>query len=139
MDNIRSSTIERILACATILAGFGGAIIIRQNNPVTAGFFPQCPLYVLTGLHCPGCGLTRGCHALFNGEILSALHFNALLPFFLFIGCYVLVSLLMVTLRGKGLSFKIFSPFALWSFLVIGISFSVLRNIPSYPFNLLAP
>ena len=139
MEKLKSSTTERGFACAAMLAGIGGAIIVRQNNPVTAGFFPQCPLYVLTGLNCPGCGLTRGCHALFNGDILLALHFNALLPIYLFIGGYVLVSLFLITTRGKGLSFKVFPPFAMWSFLIIGLSFAILRNIPMYPFNLLVP
>lgn len=139
MENLKSSTTERVLACAALLAGIGGAIIVRQNNPVTAGFFPQCPLYTMTGLHCPGCGLTRSCHAFFNGDILQALHFNALLPFYLFIGGYVLVSLFMIVARGKGLSFKVFPPFAMWSFLIIGLAFAILRNVPAYPFNLLAP
>jgi Protein of unknown function (DUF2752) len=139
VESIKSSTTERVLACATFLAGIGGAIIVRQNNPVTAGFFPQCPLYAITGLHCPGCGMTRGLHAFLHGDILPALHFNALLPIFLFVGGYIAVSLCLVAVRGKGLSFKIFSPFAMWSFLILGILFSVLRNIPAYPFSSLAP
>jgi Protein of unknown function (DUF2752) len=139
MEIFKSSTTERILAGATVTAGIIGAIIIKQNDPVTAGFFPQCPLHAMTGLNCPGCGMTRGVHALLNGDILSALHFNALLPFVLFIGGYFLISLFLVAVRGRGLSLKGLPPFAMWSFLVIGIAFSVLRNIPAYPFSLLSP
>jgi hypothetical protein len=139
MEKLKSSTTERVFAGATVIGGIVGAIIVRQNNPVTAGFFPQCPLHAMTGLNCPGCGMTRGLHAFLNGDVLSALHFNALLPFFLLIGGYFLASLCLTMLRGKGLSFKVFSPFAMWSFLIIGLAFAVLRNIPAYPFSLLSP
>ncbi len=139
MENLKSSTTERVLATAALLAGIGGAIIIRQNDPVTAGFFPQCPLHAMTGLNCPGCGITRGLHALLHGDILSALHFNALLPFILFIGGYFSVSLFLVAIRGRGLSLKGLPPFAMWSFLIIGVSFTILRNVPTYPFTLLSP
>jgi hypothetical protein len=139
MEKFTSSTTERIFAGAAVIGGIVGTIIIRQNDPVTAGFFPQCPLHAMTGLNCPGCGMTRGVHALLNGDILSALHFNALLPFILFIGGYFLVSLFLVAVRGRGLSVKGLPPFAMWSFLIIGITFSILRNIPAYPFTLLAP
>jgi hypothetical protein len=139
MENFKSSTTERFFAGSAVLVGIIGLIVIRQNDPVTAGFFPQCPLHAMTGLNCPGCGMTRGIHSLLHGDFLSALHFNALLPFVLFIGGYFLVSLFLITFRGKGLTFKILPPFAMWSFLIIGIMFSVLRNIPVYPLNLLSP
>jgi Protein of unknown function (DUF2752) len=139
MENIKSSTTERILASAVLLAGVSGAFIVRQNDPQTAGFFPQCPLHAMTGLNCPGCGMTRGLHALLHGDILSALQFNALLPFILIFGLYLGVSLFLTAVRGKGLNFNVIPPFALWSFLVIGLAFSILRNIPVYPLTLLSP
>lgn len=135
----KSSTIERVFAASGFLVGIAGAFIVRQFDPVNAGFFPQCPLFALTGLSCPGCGLTRGFHALFHGDFISAIDYNLLLPFFLVLGLYVLTSLFLTAFRGRGLRFKIFPSWALWSFFVIGISFGVLRNLPISPFNWLAP
>ncbi|MDQ6786420.1 MAG: DUF2752 domain-containing protein [Acidobacteriota bacterium] len=139
MSNSISSTTERVLAGAGILAAAAGAFVVVYFNPVTAGFFPVCPLHALTGLNCPGCGLTRGFHALFHGDVLGALHFNALLPVYLLIFVYLFVSMLSVAARGRGLSFNIFRPNLIWSFLIIALVFGVVRNFPVYPFTLLAP
>ncbi len=40
-----------------------------------------CPFRSLTGLLCPGCGMTRAFCALGHGELRRAIHFNALSPF----------------------------------------------------------
>jgi hypothetical protein len=138
-NNIKSSIIERIFAGTGILTIGAGVFVVRYFNPTTAGFFPVCPLYKLTGILCPGCGLTRGFHALFHGDILTALHFNALLPIFAFLIGFVFVSLALIVVRGRGLSWRIFSPASLYGFLVLAAAFFVLRNLPFYPFTFLAP
>ncbi|MDQ3061249.1 MAG: DUF2752 domain-containing protein [Acidobacteriota bacterium] len=138
-DKISASTVERILAVAGIAAIGAGAFIVGYFNPTTANLFPVCPLYSLTGIHCPGCGLTRGFHALFHGDILTALHFNALLPIYAFVFGFLVVSMFLVAVRGRGLSWKIIPPSAMYGLLILAASFFVLRNLPFYPFNLLAP
>jgi len=139
MKNITNSTIERILSTAGILGGATAVFFVSYFNPVTAGFFPVCPLFSLTGLRCPGCGLTRGFHALFHGDVLTALHFNALLPVYALVFGFMFVSLVLVAVRGRGLSWKIFPPSAMYGILVLAAAFFVLRNLPFYPFTLLAP
>ncbi len=138
-DKVSASTIERILAVAGIAAIGAGAVVVGYFNPTTAGFFPLCPLYSLTGIHCPGCGLTRGFHALFHGDVLTALHFNALLPVYTFVFGFMFVSMILVAVRGRGLSWRIVPPSAIYGFLVLAAAFFVLRNLPFYPFTLLAP
>jgi hypothetical protein len=133
-----SSITERIFAGLAILAGFVGVFVVWFFNPTTAGFFPQCPLHSLSGLSCPGCGLTRGFHALFHGDILGALQFNLLLPVYLVFFGYLFVSLLLTTVRGRGLSFNQFTPVTVYGYFILAIAFAVLRNLPVYPFNLFA-
>lgn len=139
MENLVSSKIERVLAGAGILAVGAGALVVGHFNPTTAGFFPVCPLFKLTGILCPGCGLTRGFHALFHGDVLTALHFNALIPIFALAFGFAFVSLVLIVVRGRGLSWKNLPPSAMYGFVIVAIAFFVLRNLPFYPFTLLAP
>lgn len=135
----KSSNIERILAAAGVAATAIGTFVVTYFNPVTAGFFPQCPLYQAFGINCPGCGLTRGFHALFHGDVLAALHYNAMLPIYGFIFGYLLISMVLVAARGRGLSWNRFPPALMYGCLVLILVFAVVRNLPVYPFTLLAP
>ncbi len=138
ISSIKFSTVERALAGAGILAITTGAVAVGYFNPAATKFFPACPFHALTGLDCPGCGLTRGVHALFQGDIWTALHFNALLPVYLLVFLYLFASLGLILIRGRGLKFRLFSPRVLYGFLALTLVFSVVRNLPFYPFNLLA-
>ena len=138
-NNLKASQNERLLAAAGLFVIAAGSFLVWFFNPVTAGFFPACPLHQMTGLNCSGCGMTRGFHALFHGDIPGALRFNALLPVVLFVGIYILAWLGLVVVRGRGLSFNIFRPSYLWIFLGMLIIFGIVRNFPFYPFTLLSP
>lgn len=138
MEKLSSSKFERLLAGVTILAGSAASFAVWFYNPSTAGFFPTCPFHALSGLSCPGCGLTRAFHAFFHGDILTALQFNLMLPIYLLFFGYLFVSLVLVIARGRGLSFKVFSPATVYGFVIVSVVFAVLRNLPVYPFNLFA-
>lgn len=98
-------------------------------DPTHLGIFPPCPLYTLTGLWCPGCGSTRALHQLLHGNLMAALRFNPLAISLLPLAGYLSV-------RGERVALK-----AVWIWALLGsvITFGVLRNIPTYPFTLLAP
>ena len=133
------STIERTLAAGGLFVFAAGCFVVGFFNPSNAFFFPGCPLLDLTGFACPGCGLTRGFHALFHGDFMAALDFNALLPFFAVSFVYLVMLLVSIAARGRGLRFTIFTPAAMWVFLALMSVFGVLRNIPVYPFDVLFP
>lgn len=139
MTGRNPSITERILAATGVSAIALGAAVVWYFDPSNVNFLPVCPLYSTTGLACPGCGLTRGFHALFHGDVLTALDYNALLPFYILIFGYFFAALILIAVRGRGLSFKIFRPSFLWSFLAISIAFAVVRNLPIYPFSVLYP
>ena len=133
------TTTERVFA-AVGLGAFGvGCLVVGFFNPSNAGFFPGCPLLDVTGFACPGCGLTRGFHALFHGEFMTALDYNALIPFFAIGFVYLLVLLASIAMRGKAFKLTVVTPASLWVFLVLALSFGLLRNIPVYPFEILFP
>jgi hypothetical protein len=136
---LKSSTIERGVAFVCVAGMAAATFAVGYFNPATAGFFPVCPLLKLTGLACPGCGMTRGFHALLHGDVVSALDFNLLLPAVLFFFGYLFVSLFLTFARGRGLDFKPFNQKVIWSFFILAIAFTILRNLPYYPFSILYP
>jgi hypothetical protein len=77
-----ASAVERMFAGAGAALMPAAAGFLWYFEPTKAGFFPVCPLYAFAGLACPGCGLTRGFHALLHGDIAAALGFNALIPLY---------------------------------------------------------
>src|SRR5262245_31931494 len=98
-----SPKVERMLSAVGASGILAGAAAVWYFDPTKAGFFPVCPLYSLTGYACPGCGLTRGFHALFHGDVVTALDFNALLPMFAILVGYGFVAMAYYAIRGRGL------------------------------------
>jgi hypothetical protein len=139
LQQYRNPNVERILAAAGASVMGVGAAAVWYFDPSKATIFPVCPLYSLTGFACPGCGLTRGFHALFHGDILTALDYNALLPFFGLLVGFAFLSLLFIAVRGRRMSFNLLHPNALWVFFVGMLIFGVTRNLPWYPFTILYP
>lgn len=134
-----SSRLERTLAAAGAGGMLAGSAAVAYFEPTSAGFFPVCPLYSLTGFACPGCGLTRGFHALFHGDVLTALDYNAMLPFFAVLIGFGFVSLIYFAVSGRRIPINILHPTALYVFLVLLLVFGVSRNLPWYPFTILFP
>ena len=134
-----ASGTERIFAATGLAAIAGGSAAGWYFDPVNAGFFPVCPLLSTTGFACPGCGLTRGFHALFHGDVLTAVDYNALLPLVALFIVGIVAALISVALRGRGLGINIFRPWILFGILGLLVSFGVMRNLPFYPFSILYP
>ncbi len=56
----------------------GVGAVVFFFDPRTHGFYPVCLFHALTGLNCPGCGMTRALYALLHGNLRLALKDNAL-------------------------------------------------------------
>ena len=134
-----SSKLERTLAAAGASAMIAGAAAVWYFDPTRASFLPVCPLYSMTGLACPGCGLTRGFHALFHGDVITALDYNVLLPLFGLLVAVGFISMAYFAWRGRKLAVNLLPANGLWVFFVLLITFGVLRNLPWYPFTILFP
>jgi hypothetical protein len=134
-----SSKLERILAATGAGGLTAGSVVVWYLDPATNTFFPGCPLYSLTGFACPGCGLTRGFHALFHGDVIAALDYNAMLPFFGVLVGFGFLSLVYFALKGRRIPVNLVHPNFLWIFFVLMLVFGVTRNLPWYPFTVLFP
>lgn len=106
-----------------------GLVVLFLFKPGTVPY-PTCVFHKLTGLYCPGCGSTRALYQLLHGNILDALHDNVMavlaIPF-----------LIYAAFRKEPLS--TLHPYWVWGIFYGLVLFTVFRNIPHYPFTILAP
>ena len=102
---------------------------------------PPCLFYELTGLYCVGCGAGRCLLALLRLDIYAALRFNPLVLLFLPIVLYYFLKIYLAFLLGRDiLPVPQFRNRAVGiMILILVLAFGVLRNIPVFPFTLLAP
>jgi hypothetical protein len=55
----------------------------------------ECPFFRLTGIPCPGCGLSRATVLLLKGDLSGSLRFHAFAPVFLFAIVALILSVLL--------------------------------------------
>ena len=116
------------------------AFQLYQRGPMGPSWLPGCVFHKLTGLHCPGCGMTRAAHASLHGRLGEAFRYNPL-------------GMILLPLAGVGVGMGVFGwvrrkplPFRLnlggvgaWGIVGLVVGFWVLRNIQCWPFTLLSP
>lgn len=117
--------------------GAGFLIAIYYALYKTVGIALPCPWHMLTGWHCPGCGMTRLVASLITGDFVQAFRYNPLLFSLMLPGSYLGLDSLWAKRHGrKNLISKI--PTSVWVLLIIIIlAYGVLRNLPCGEF--LAP
>lgn len=128
-----------ILAIAGLGAA-GGLAVVATVSPADSPFYPKCQLHQLTGLHCPGCGLTRALHSGLNGDLSQAIAYNPLALIVLPVLALALVRSLWAWAWGQR-SDPILPRWQHlpWVIAVVLAVFGVARNVPVYPLTLLAP
>lgn len=126
------------LAAAFAVAVAGGFWLLRTFDPNAPGsLFPPCLFRTLTGLYCPGCGITRMLHALVHGDFVRAFGMNAMV--------LAMLPALAVIVANEATARRLLAPALarplynakLW--LAAVVLFGVLRNLPWAPFTALAP
>ncbi len=121
------------LIMAAVLAALAGAVWVFAIDPSGSPWYPLCVFHALTGLHCPGCGCLRAAHALLHGRLADALAFNSL-----FVIGVPLAAILWAWNRCRARPL-VARPAWVWWLVGVLLVFGVARNVPVYPFNLLAP
>jgi hypothetical protein len=102
--------------------------LVYLFDPSSAGFFPPCIFRMITGFECPGCGSTRGLHALLHGDVVTAWNFNPLM--------FVVVPLIALFAAWEGLRFagvkmRPLNPptWSIWMLVVVAVVFAIVRNM----------
>jgi hypothetical protein len=110
----------------------GGIYLYSNYNPENSPLFPKCPIYLLTGYKCPGCGSQRAFYHFFHGELLTAFLYNPLMflivPYILS-GIYLEYIANRSDLRTIRLRAILFGKWAILVLAVIIFAYAILRNI----------
>lgn len=132
----RSVRAALLLGAAAVFAA--GALYLYFHDPYQ---YPlPCIIKLLTGLYCPGCGAGRACFSILHGKFFDAFCYNPLLVILLpFAGGYIAArGIDWAVTGGNHIDGKI-SIKLLLALLIIILVYGILRNIPVFPFSLLAP
>ncbi|MET9500161.1 DUF2752 domain-containing protein [Streptomyces sp. NPDC006622] len=125
-----ATVLPRLAVPAGILAAVVGAFAyVAAVDPNEPGHYPVCPLWRVTGLYCPGCGGLRSAHAFAHGDLVTALHANAMA-----VAAYAVFAVLWtvwVVRVARGRPVRVDpGPAPLWTLGVSLLVFTVLRNLP---------
>lgn len=93
-----------------------GAVYFYRHDPTTVTWYPKCTTYQLTGLLCPGCGITRAAYHAIHGDIIRSVQCNML--------AYLTVIWFAILIYSKKYTFHLSITYAF-----IVIAYTVLRNL----------
>lgn len=126
--------VQALAARAGLILGIGLAYALFWR---LTGLALPCPFHALTGLWCPGCGVSRMCLALLRGDMAAAWDHN---PALMLLG--PALALLLGKMGAGYVRTGRTQPTrgeraAVWVLAALLLAFGVLRNLPG--FQALAP
>ncbi|HLV13690.1 MAG TPA: DUF2752 domain-containing protein [Xanthomarina sp.] len=130
---------KTILFVLTLLAVVCIISLFYFWNPADSIIFPKCLFYSATNLYCPGCGSQRAIHQLLHGKLFIGLKHNYLIGLLAIVLSYQLYVFISEVYFNKTIKNLLHKPISTQLILVVVVLFWVFRNIPYYPFILLAP
>ena len=128
-----------LLAPAAVAAGASlGCIVILAADPSTPGGpLPVCPVKLLLGINCPGCGTLRMINSLLRGDLYAAAHYNAVALVALPLLALAWAGWTRARWRGRQTQQTRWWPRRRWVpavALAVAAVWFVVRNIPVEPF-----
>jgi hypothetical protein len=122
-----------------LIALAGLAVLFFVLDPAEHILFPRCVFYSLSGWYCPGCGSQRAIHSLLHLKMAGVVQNN-----FLFLPAVLAIAFHFVhPLFNRWFGWKLPNVFYMkntpWVIFGIILLFWLLRNLPFYPFSVLAP
>jgi hypothetical protein len=132
--------LRRVLFISLFPALTAVGLVLAWAGFLDTGLMPPCLIHEWTGLHCPGCGGTRAFQALARFDLIGALRMNLLGTIFvIWVALVVLRTSWEAAFPQRRWRRFPFDERWLWGALILVIGFTVLRNVPNWPFSLLAP
>lgn len=115
-----------------------GTVLLAVRSPHVSGSYGACPLLLLTGTYCAGCGILRASHDLVNLDVPSAWQMNPLwvllVPFIIVgLGWWTWTRYRVARAEHAGLPRPTYrAPGSIWGVVGIGVLvvYSLARNVP---------
>lgn len=130
---------KKIVNSGLLLLILGVAVLFFVLDPNKHELFPRCLFHSLTGAYCPGCGSQRALHSLLHFDFGGVIGYN-----FLFLPAALLIVYHYIhPILNRLFKWRLPNVFYLkntpWVVFAVVILFWILRNLPWYPFSILAP
>ena len=110
-------------------------VYVALVDPNQPGHYLSCPIYLLTGQYCAGCGALRATHDLAHGDLAGAWSMNPLLvaaaPLLVVAWLRWLLRSALGSQCGPADRTGPRTVWLPWFVLAATVSFSVLRNLPA--------
>ena len=115
-----------------LAAGFAYYLFVRVS-----GWGIPCIFYVMSGLYCPGCGITRMCMALLRLDFAGAFRANALIMALLPAGAFFGIRRWVIYVKTGEEDMDLPEKIAVFAAFLLAVTFWIIRNLPQFAF--LAP
>lgn len=134
---LRSPLLALVTLAGACALGLGVWLLLNFDPNSPNSIFPPCLFRAATGYYCIGCGATRALHALVHGDVFRAFAMNPL--------AVLMIPLApMMAAHANGWKPKPLLPLlrlishpVFW--LILLPAYWIARNLPWWPFTLLAP
>jgi hypothetical protein len=127
---MRAAGADRAVSAAAVVLVTSLLWVVYQVDPTRRMITPPCPYLTLTGLACPGCGLTRATHFLLHGDIPRAFAYN---PWAFVMGPALLLFVVLPWMTDARRAVRLRTRLS-WVMLLVTVAFWIWRNTPGYPF-----
>lgn len=126
MTSNATGRLKRLLLWAGLILGIGLAYAVFVG---LTGFSIPCPIHALTGLLCPGCGVTRMCMALLALDFPAAWNANPVLLLLLPILAALLARQAVQYVKSGRPSLSQRESALVWGMVAVLLLWGVARNL----------
>ena len=125
------------LLSATIILIVAGLIYYFINK--FFGLAIPCPVRFVTGLYCPGCGVTGMCISLLSLDFAGAFFYNPAIMTALPIFIYFIIVFIYRYIKSGDLKPEKIENIILYGLIIYFVLFGIIRNIPLPAFEFMRP
>ena len=113
-----------------IITGLAGVVCLAYYSLLT--FFNigiPCLFHKITGLLCPGCGITRMILAILHLDFKSAFQYNSVIFVFSPVIIYFIIRLYISWLKSESYKLSLLENIVVYIMLIVLLIFGIVRNI----------